>query len=126
MARTAVAVTDLSALAGTLNPSVADPAGTTADPTNGHTVTGVRPEVLLWRVSNTTAGALNVTLRAGTQPLAPSSGQGDLVVSVPATTGVVWIGPCESARFLQADGSVSLDLAAGFAGKVTAFKVNRR
>jgi hypothetical protein len=120
MARTAVAVTDFTAAT-----SVADPAGTTADPTNGHTVTGVRPEVLVWRVKNTTAGALNAILRAGTFPLAESSGQGDLTVSVGAGA-TVFIGPVESARFLQNDGSVSLDLQATFTGTVTAFKVNRR
>ncbi len=120
MTRTAVTVTDLTAAT-----SVADPAGTTADPTNGHTVTGVRPEVLLFRVKNTTGGALNAILRAGTQPLANASGQGDLTVSVGAGA-IVFIGPTESARFLQSDGSVSLDLQATFAGTVTAFKVNRR
>jgi hypothetical protein len=120
MARTAIPVTDLTTVS-----SLADPAGTTADPTNGHTVTGVRSEVLLFRVSNTTAGSLNATLRAGTQPLAPSSGVGDLVVAVGATS-TKWITPAESARFIQSDGSVSLDLQAGFAGTVTAFRVNRR
>lgn len=120
MARTAVTVTDLTAAT-----SVADPAGTTADPTNGHTITGVRPEVLTLRVKNTTGGALNAILRAGTFPLAESSGQGDLTVSVGAGA-TVFIGPVESARFLQNDGSVSLDLQATFAGTVTAFKVNRR
>jgi hypothetical protein len=120
MARTAVVVTDLTAAT-----SVADPAGTTADPTNGHTITGVRPEVLAIRVKNTTGGALNAILRAGTQPLAPASGQGDLTVSVGAGA-IVFISPAESARFLQSDGSVSLDLQATFAGTVTAFKVNRR
>lgn len=121
MARTAVPVTDLTA--GT---STTDPAGTTADQANGHTITGVRPEVLVLRVRNTSGGAVNAIVRAGTQPLAESSGQGDLTVSVPATSGSVFIGPLESARFIQPDGSVSLDLGAGFAGNVTAFKVNRR
>ena len=120
MARTNVPVTDL-----TTQTSITDPAGTTADPTNGHTVTGSRPEVIVLRVKNTTAGALNAIVRAGAQPLAPSSGQGDLTVSVGAS-GTVWIGPLESARFLQADGSISLDLQAGFAGNVTAFRPNRR
>lgn len=120
MARTAVPVTDL-----TTATSVADPAGTTADPTNGHTITGTRPEVLAIRVKNTTAGSLNAILRAGTFPLAESSGQGDLTVAVGAGA-TVWISPAESARFLQNDGSVSLDLQAGFTGTVTAFKTNRR
>lgn len=120
MARTAVPVTDLTTAA-----TVADPAGTTADPTNGHTITGARPEVLTIRVKNTTGGALNAILRAGTFPLAESSGQGDLTVAVGAGA-TVFINPSESARFLQNDGSVSLDLQAGFTGTVTAFKVNRR
>jgi hypothetical protein len=120
MARTAVTVTDL-----TTATSVADPAGTTADATNGHTITGVRPEVLAIRVKNTTAGPLNAILRAGTQPLATASGQGDLTVSVGAGA-TVFFSPAESARFEQSDGSVSLDLGAGFTGTVSAFKVNRR
>lgn len=120
MARTNVPVTDLTAATST-----ADPAGTTADPTNGHTITGVRPEVLVFRVKNTTAGPLNAIVRAGSQPLAPSSGQGDLTVAVGAGA-TVWLGPLESARFLQNDGSVSLDLQATFTGTVTAFRTNRR
>jgi hypothetical protein len=120
MARTNVPVTDLTAATSTV-----DPAGTTADATNGHTIVGVRPEVLTFRVKNTTAGSLNAILRAGTFPLAESSGQGDLTVAV-AAGGSVWIGPVESARFLQADGSLSLDLQAGFTGTVTAFRTNRR
>ena len=120
MARTAVTVTDL-----TTATSVADPAGTTADPTNGHVVTGTRPEVLTLRVKNTTGGPLNAIVRAGTFPIAESSGQGDLTVAVGAGA-TVFIGPLESARFLQNDGSVNVDLQAGFTGTVTAFKVNRR
>lgn len=120
MARTNVPVTDL-----TTATSTADPAGTTADPTNGHTITGVRPEVLVFRVKNTTAGSLNAIVRAGSQPLAPSSGQGDLTVAV-AAGATVFIGPLESARFLQNDGSISLDLQATFTGTVTAFRTNRR
>lgn len=121
MARTAVPVTDLTAATSTT-----DPAGTTADPTNGHTITGVSSETLVLRVRNTSAGAVNAIVRAGVQPLALSSGQGDLTVSVPATSGSVLIGPLESARFKQNDGSISLDLGVGFAGNVTAFKVNHR
>jgi hypothetical protein len=120
MARTAVPLTDLTAATST-----ADPAGTTADPTNGHTITGARPEVVALRVKNTTAGSLNAIVRAGSQPLATASGQGDLTVAVGAGA-TVWIGPLESARFLQNDGSISLDLQATFTGTVTAFRTNRR
>jgi hypothetical protein len=120
MARTNVPVTDLLA-----SPSTVSPGGTTADPTNGHTISGFRPEVIVLRVNNTTAGPLNAIVRAGSQPLANASGQGDLTVSV-AASGSVFIGPLDSSRFLQNDGSLSLDLQAGFAGNVTAFRVSRR
>lgn len=95
-----------------------------ADQANGNTIANAYPELTVLRISNTTAGALNAILRAGTKPLAESSGQGDLTVSVPAN-GTVFVGPVESARFIQADGSLSIDYAAGFTGTVTAFKVNR-
>lgn len=121
MARTAVTVTDLTGAT-----SVANPAGTTADATNGHVITGTRPEVLLLRVNNTAGGAKNVIVKAGAFPIAESSGQGDLTVSVPATTGSVLVGPLESARFLQNDGTLNVDLEAGFTGTVAALKVNRR
>ena len=121
MARTAITVTDLTAAT-----SVANPAGTAADQANGHVISGTRPEVLVLRVNNTAGTAKNVIVRAGTFPIAGSSGQGDLTVQVPATTGSVLVGPLESARFLQNDGTVSVDLESGFAGTIAALKVSRR
>jgi hypothetical protein len=117
MARTAI-----TPLAAVRNTAVAE---TTAnvDQANGMSV-AVTPEKLALRVTNTDAGAHNLTIKAGTN-LTPAfqKGQGDYVISVPATTGVVWAGPFDSARFQQADGAVYLDVAASFAGKVTAFKL---
>lgn len=115
MARTAVALSKASA-----NSSITTPAGTTADPTNGHVISGARLRKLLLRVTNTSAGALNATVKAGYAWAGGANGAGDLVVSVPATTGDVLIGPLEGARFAQANGDVYLDLQATFAGKVTA------
>lgn len=126
MARTQVTYTNL-AVNGALT---ADPAGTNADPTNGHVISDGNspatsyPELTLLRVKNTTAGALNAILRAGAQPLAIASGQGDLTVSVGAGATAT-IGPIESGRFLQKDGTLYLDLQAGFTGTVTALKVAR-
>ena len=118
MARTAVSLSKLTA-----NGSITTPAGTNADPTNGHVISGGRFRKLLIRVTNTDSGAHNATVKAGVYPPAESSGLGDLVVSVPATTGDVLIGPLESARFAQANGDIYLDLAASFAGKVTAIQL---
>ncbi|MGH3769481.1 MAG: hypothetical protein ACRDTX_30770 [Pseudonocardiaceae bacterium] len=114
------------------NGSLADPAGTAtnAGVGNGHVIpaaqpgTKSRPELTVLRlVAGATGG--NVTVKAGAQPLAIASGQGDLVTAV-ANSATVWIGPFESGRFLQNDGSVLVDVAAGYvAGTITAFRFPR-
>jgi hypothetical protein len=100
--------------------------GTTIDSTlvtNGATIApGVSPEHLILLVSNTTAGALTVTLRAGNRF---QGGAGDLVLPVAAAPGTSWLGPFASARILQADGSVSIDFATGFTGSIKALKYPR-
>ncbi|HEY5834986.1 hypothetical protein [Streptomyces sp.] len=127
MARTAVAYSNLVP-----NGSLADPAGTAtnAGSGNGHVIPAAGPSAKAFpelTVLRVVAGATggNVTVKAGTLPLAIASGQGDLVVAV-ANSATVWIGPFESGRFLQNDGSMLVDIAAGFvAGAITAFKVPR-
>ncbi|MFI0939149.1 hypothetical protein [Streptomyces sp. NPDC021020] len=123
MARTDV---PLSVLVG--NGSLADPAGTTIDATNDHSI-GVavtHPEELLIRVTNTAGSDHVVTVKAGgPYPPAWRGGQGDLTVTVPATTGVAWIGPLSSSRFLQAGNVLNVDIESGHTGKITAFKVPR-
>lgn len=120
MARTAVPYTSL-----VTNTGKADVTGTTADATNGHSIAAAKPEQTLIRVKNTDTNPHNVTVKAGVG-LTPAwySGAGDLVVSVPASS-TQWIGPFESARFIQPDGSLAIDLASGLAGTVTAFLVPR-
>lgn len=127
MARTAVAYSSF-----TYNATTADPAGTAlnAGVGNGHVVPAAgpgaqsEPEKTLLRVVVGATGG-NITVKAGTQPLAIASGQGDLVVAV-ANSATAWIGPFDSGRFLQADGSMLVDVAAGVVpGTITAFKVPR-
>lgn len=121
MPRTAVTVTTLTANAGT-----AEPAGTTADPTNDHSIDPGGPtDLLLIRLANTNGTDRVATIVAGDSPPALNSGQGNLDITVPATSGVRWVGPLASARFIQNDGLVHVDLAASFAGTVTAYKVPR-
>ncbi|MBP2331233.1 hypothetical protein JOF56_011618 [Kibdelosporangium banguiense] len=120
MARTAV---PLSKWVG--NGNLADPAGTAinAGVGNGHSIAAAPSDRMVLRVTNTHGSAHPVVVKAGTYPPAIAAGQGDLTVSVAATTGVQWIGPLESGRFMQADGSILVDIEAAHAGTITAFEL---
>lgn len=66
---------------------------------------------LLIEVTNDDAmNGLDVTIIHGVNPPAVREGLGDLEVAVPAS-GTVYIGPLESARFAQVDGSLSVQFA---------------
>lgn len=126
MARAALAYAATMAV----NASVADPAGTAsvAGAGNGFQVPatsggGSFPELTLLRCSNASGGTGTVSVLAGTDPvLAESAGQGPLTASI-ATGAVSWLGPFESARFIQHDGSMLIETSVIMT--ITAFKVNR-
>lgn len=62
-------------------------------------------------IVNLAAVVLTVTVKAGVNPPAVRAGIGDLVIAMPATGtsgDKKIIGPLESARFAQADGSVNV------------------
>lgn len=120
MARTDVPVVTLSTAGAATN------AGTTADPTNDHVVTVNFPlEELVLRFTNTNGSDRVATIVAGGNPPALSSGQGNLDITVPATSGDMTVAGLESARYLQSDGTLHIDLAASYAGVVRAFRVPR-
>ena len=121
MARTAVPVVALS------RTGAATDAGTTADPTNDHIVDlgGYPLEEFVFRFTNTNGSDRVATIVAGDNPPALSAGQGNLDITVPATSGDITGAGLESARVLQSDGTVLIDLAASFAGAVRAFRVPR-
>lgn len=105
MARAALTPTTITPNAGN-----ADPAGTAsvAGAGNGFAVPYQGGKQLLLRVSNASGGSGTVTVLAGSQPSAIASGQGSLVDTV--ANGVTrWIGPLESARFQQPDGSFAIE-----------------
>ena len=118
MARTAVTYSSLVA-----NSNLADPAGTALDATNDHTIASSEPERTLLRVTNTHSADHAITVKAGSYPPAIAAGLGDLSVTVAATSGVQWLGPFESGRFLQSDGSLHIDVPTGMTGTITAFLV---
>jgi hypothetical protein len=106
------------------NGSIADPAGTANVVANGLSIPAQTSPVNLWlRVSNASGGSGTVTVKAGSQPSAISSGQGDLVVTV-ANSATAWVGPFDSSRFQQPDGSVNID--SSVVVTVTAFTLDGR
>ena len=121
MARTDVPIVTLSRTGAATN------AGTVADPTNDHVVdlAGIPLEEIVLRFTNTNGSDRVATIVAGDSPPALSAGQGNLDITVPATTGDMTVAGLESARFLQSDGTVLIDLAASYAGAVRAFRVPR-
>lgn len=120
MARTAISYSNWVA-----NSNLADVAGTSVDVTNDHVINNARPELTVLRVTNTAGTDKVVTVKAGGGDPAWRRGQGDLDVTVTASTGVQWIGPLSSSRFLQSDGSLHVDIATGHTGTITAFKLPR-
>lgn len=121
MARTAVTLESLSRTGAT------SPTGTVADPTNDHVVdlAGCPLEEVVFRFTNTNGSNRVATIVAGDDPPARSAGQGNLDITVPATTGDMTVSGLESARFIQSDGTIQIDLAASFAGQVYAYRVLR-
>ena len=136
MARTNLPVTLLDPKSPTLNS-----AGTAIDAANGMNIAlassaiPARPGMdrLVLYVQNTFAGTKTVTVRAGAGVAAPSGfgtgypvpsqeqGFGDLVTgNLTASTGTAFIGPFDSARFIQTDGSVNVDFAASMTGTIWA------
>ena len=100
-------------------------AGTTADPTEDHVVDlgGYPLESFVFRFTNTNGSDRVATIVAGDSPPALSAGQGNLNITVPATSGDMTVAGLESARYIQSDGTVHIDLATSFAGAVRAFRI---
>lgn len=124
MAAVALAYANLVA-----NSNLADPTGTAtvAGAGNGLRIPSITsgstrsfPEFTLLRVANASGGSGTCTVKAGTNPPALAGGQGDLTVTV-ANSTTQWIGPFESGRFIQSDGSLLVESSVVMT--VTAFRV---
>lgn len=121
-----MATTQLSYTNLTANGSAVQPAGTTlvAAPTNNMQLADAEPEETILRVANTDDDtALDITVKAGDYPPAIAAGLGDLVVEVAFGT-TRYIGPFESGRFLQSDGSMIIE-SETTTGTITALRVPR-
>lgn len=134
MARTSVTPTALTG-----NGGIDIPAGTTINSTlvtNGVNIPLVTETVpsgpaardTFLYITNTAGADKTVTVRAGvgggaTAGPAFRSGLGDLAVTCHTASGGCIIGPLESARFAQLDGSINLDFGTGLTGVLTVFQV---
>ena len=113
------------------------PAGTTIDATlvtNGVNIplassaipTAPQSRDLWLRITNTAGADKNVIIRKGvgggeTAGPAFRSGLGDLTVVCHTASGGGYVGPLESARFSQLDGSINVDFGSGLTGNISAF-----
>ncbi|MFC4034546.1 hypothetical protein ACFO3J_24160 [Streptomyces polygonati] len=119
MARTAVPYSSLVP-----NGQFADPAGTavTSGAGNGGQVAASFPELTVLRVANASGGSGTVSVLPGSLPLAAAGGQGAFTATV-ANSATAWLGPFESGRFIQNDGSLIIETSVAMT--VTAFKIPR-
>lgn len=128
MARTALTVTTLTPN----TPLVGLGTTTNIDATNSHSITLPRPATpaeILIVVKNTTASTKTVTVKAGANPPSVRAGGGDMT-SLSLTDGSTTpqygvIGPLEASRYMQADGTINVDVAASMTGTITVLYVPR-
>lgn len=125
MPRTAVAYSALVP-----NGELADPAGTaiTSGAGNGGQIPATSsarsvPELTIIRLSNASGSTGTATILAGPNPPALAGGQGNFTTTNILTATSRWIGPFESGRFLQSDGSIIVETTQNMT--MTAFRVPR-
>lgn len=121
MATTQLTYTSLPPNSGVVNPT-----GTTlvAAPTHDMQLANAEPEKTVLRVlNNDDDTALTITVKAGDHPPALAAGQGDLAVVVAFGT-THFIGPFESGRFIQSDGSLMITSSTA-TGTIACLKVPR-
>lgn len=94
----------------TANSSTADPTADALDTGTAavtlYAAVGGETERVIIRVVNTAAANLTVKALAGDNPPAHRAGLGAFTSGNIAQNGVLWLGPFESARFAQNDGTI--------------------
>jgi hypothetical protein len=92
--------------------------GVAADPANGHVLTAPPDSGhLVLDIDSTFAGAKTFTIKKG---VLAGNGLGDLVLSLNAQRVLV---PLSLYRFVQADGTILVDVQAGATGTIRAYRI---
>jgi hypothetical protein len=101
---TAITLTDLTANAGTAQPSVDTLDTGTAAVTLPLALSGRGADRVIVEVKNTAAAALAVSILAGDNPPAQRAGIGDATLAAAmAQNAVQYFGPFDASRFMQND-----------------------
>lgn len=103
------------------NGNILKAAGTAIDQANGMVINKWKAKKVAFEVANTAGSALGVIFRTGSYPVASTQAQGDLTVVVTNATTQL-IGPLDSAKFVQNNGDLNIDFAAGFTGTIIAYE----
>jgi hypothetical protein len=132
MSRTKIKITRCVFNAGFVKPTA-----TTFDQSNGmylavadmenETFPATRgAENLILEVLNTDSSDHALIIRAGVNPPAQRKDLGDLSVTITHSATVPFlVGPLETARFLQADGTINVDGATSFAGTIQGYLLDK-
>lgn len=105
----AITVTALSANASTAQPAV-NTFDTGTDPVTVSAAVGGETDRVILEVANASASNLQVAVLAGDNPPAFRQGLGNLTKSGITQSAVVILGPFDSSRFVQDDGTLSVTL----------------
>lgn len=112
MARTAIPVTALG-----MNSAAVGAVGTAFDTANNHVLTAPVDGRVILEIDNTgTSPACTITVKKGANPPAGRAGLGDLVFTVSTANKHRVQVPLETARFLQADGTINVDISQAVVG----------
>jgi hypothetical protein len=115
MARTALTLTPLVANGGTTATT------TNIDIANGMVLANSRAEWTVFVVTNTDTSAHTVTVPSG-DPIGGLGTWAARTFSVPASS-IAYLGPFESAKVQQSDGSIYLNFVSGHTGTVAALQM---
>ncbi|HYC32124.1 MAG TPA: hypothetical protein VEB59_07510 [Gemmatimonadales bacterium] len=73
---------------------------------DGMRIADAHPERTVLRIENASGGAATILVKAGDNPPAPAAGLGDISSGAMADNDILYMGPFESGRVLQDDGSM--------------------
>lgn len=106
----------------TPNTFTAAPSQTASGATNIISSAGIPLEEIVLKAVVTTATTV-VTIKAGDSPPALSAGQGDSALSL--TVGTHYVGPFTSARYMQDNGTLNVDVATAAQVTLAAIRLPR-
>ncbi len=117
MARSVISLNTMTG--GFATPVTAD----TIDKTNDHVITPTKRHLILAFHLSAATAADTIKIMAGDNPPAIRQGIGDLTFSAAGGAEEAIVGPIETARYLQSNGTIEIDIAGtSIAGTIEAYE----